>query len=775
MLEKKLKLGGLQVGGPRTIQNSARFRVADNVYQTGEEVYIPRFPNSNQATLSESKLAHVARYENKPFFLALNVAGDFEFYNSAYTKRIKTAGAIPSYCSPLYELAPNGVQFEEKLGCLFMNFPQWGLFKYDGFQVYRAGVPLPSISSAQYSASGACYTRIIQHTIDQQGNTAHSGYVEFRATPNGANNILVRHDKGTVDIIANGATTPASRYESPVSENLGYMSHFFAYVSHTFSAVNNECVVTTGGAHKVQVGAYIIVGIDLQSAAITTLSQDIRGVAHKVKAFDATTVTLDLLDSRILDNDGTWVTTNYPNTLAASTQWQGVKGGSNYWLSVWTSDISTGVYYFRDLFPAFYEASAAQTKTVFIGAAPYNAPGTGLASAFRAEQSGFNLNGIMGEFYDVTSVKKVFPFAQVSLVPRSFTTYQDLALVAYENEIYHSDTSLGGAFEMTSGLAFILVGEGNDGEVQSVCGNADFLLVSRQFNNYYVSGNLPTANYRRQKISSVQLGCYSNESSIAVGDKIIFATRMGIYALYSGGKCEEISEQIKGFFSDYSETFRFPEENYFAIYDHPEFAPYGEASPTDQWLRIRLDINRKLLCFVIQGNDNSGQMLVLNMNSGEFYTWSGLLAGIQAPADFKDICFIGGTYWTTRNGSSVGVGKELKLPSYGYASSHPPILEGTWFTAGEPSLEKKLNQVKFFGLIKGDVAITHKLDWKTNATVSDETYTNSDEILFSHKKRLTPANFQAVSVKFALSTGIERFELEGIEVEWQPLQESMKR
>ena len=357
------------------------------------------------------------------------------------------------------------------------------------------------------------------------------------------------------------------------------------------------------------------------------------------------------------------------------------------------------------------------------------------------------------------------------------TTYDDNLLLSYDEVIYYSDKSLGGAFEMTTGASSALIGEGGDGRIQSVCGSAGFLLVSRQYKNYYVTGNLVTANYAVQVIDKTSLGVYSNESCIDVDGKIIFLNKQGIWALYSGARCEEISVNIRGFFDTFSTSISFGEEAYFDLDSYPT---YGDAGiPSDEWIRVKLDVQRNLLFFVIKG-DGLGRALVLNLSNGEFYTWSGLIQNYLTSGvyDFKDICFINGQYYALGNrGTNFGVFQEKKngpFP-YVYDGDHKPRLYRTWSTAGEPSLEKKLNQVKFFGVCTAPVSFSHWLDWDTSETIVDGAYNNETNSYYSHKKRLTPANFLSVSVGMEIDYDSNDFQIESMELEFQPFQEGMKR
>lgn len=780
MLDKRLQLGGLQVGGPRTAQNSARFRVCNNFYQTRDGYFIRRSHGEQYADSSKfsgaTKLLGVTRYQNEPFVLGLNSSNAYEFYDitgvpstgGTVTKAPHSSNLPSPNLGASGELRGFAPQYLEKLGCLFVNLGGTNLIKYDGVQVYRAGVPLPYFACAQYASAGTTFIRVIQHHIDFQGNIVNSGYVQFPCTPS-SGSITLRVDKNATDLVSTlSGIVPTAR---PSYEKFdGSFDEFFFVASGAPTVLaGTSLTFTTGGNHNVQVGAYVVVSASLASAANTGLGFDTLGIALKVLSSTATTVTLSLNNIAALSNaERTWVIGYNANGTEA--YWAGVTYGVNYWLSVWTSNVSTGNYVWKQNVPALYNSTSTQNYSFSVA--------TPTSPAAGVDQTLFNLAGNLGDIYDVTSEKAQFDWNKNSTLG-SMTTYGDNLLKTDISQtiIELSDTTLGGAFEMTTGSSFVAIGEGNDGIIQSICGSSDFLLVSRQFKNYYVSGTLETANYLVQAIDKTSLGAYSNECSIAIDGKILFVNKQGIWALYSGAKCEEVSFNIQGLFDTFSPSSSFQEESYFDIDNYPI---YGDAGiPSDEWIRIRMDVQRNLLFFIIKGETGEGRALVFNLNNGEFYTWSGLINNYLTAAnyDFKDAVFINGDYYVTANtGTAFGLFKEKKTGTITpYDGIHKPKLVKTWFCGEEPSYEKKLQQLKFFGLCTSSVKITHFLDWKTDVEIDDGFYQNTNALDFSHKKRLTAANFLSVSVGLETVYDSSLFQIEGMELEYEALQQGMKR
>jgi hypothetical protein len=779
MLDKRLQLGGLQVGGPRTMQTPVRFKKADNVYQTTDGYLVPRFHCASDIAIDASENVEVhslANYGGEVFSIVRDLTNNYmrffiggtkvPMYSTGYSNAQDFS--TPGECESL------GPQCVEKLGCLFINFPYYGLYKYDGVQAYRAGVPLPFFSSAQRADAGAAYIRVIQHHIDFQGNIVNSGYVEFRATP-AANIVNIRHDFSATDIIPNTGVSPiirTSKFDNYYDEH-----YWVATGAGTVNAGPRTVTIPTGGNHNVAVDAYVIVSATLTTTAVTGFSINTKGIAMKVVTSTATTVTLSLDSCRILDASNNWV---LEGMSVATTLFSAARNGTNYWCSVWASNTATGNYVFKDLFGVLYHSTTSQTEAVDCTSLVVASSGS--------DQTAFNLAGNLGDIYDVTTVKDVFThalqFGNPQDYPISFTTYGDMAVISDNNSnIRFSDTSLGGAFEMINGLSFVVVGEDTDGKVQAVCGNSDFLLVSRQRKNYYLAGNLPTANYRVQPITGASAGCYSNESCISFEDKVIFYTCKGIYALYSGARCSEISENIKGFFQNFSNTKVWSEDSAFDISDFPSFKEIFTVP--DQYVRVRSDTLRGLVIFLISF-EGSGMSLVLNMNNGEFYTWTGFNGNIVGAGGesctVKDILFIDGEYYVTMNYinesdlSVAQVYKEEKTTNrYQYEFVFPIVLETAWFTAGEPSLEKQFSAMKLWGVVVGSVAISYMADW-TDTQVECPTYTSTETpFKLSHFTRLSPSKLQAISVRLQPTVGDGSFEIEGMELEFNLLQQRTTR
>ncbi|MBA3755623.1 MAG: hypothetical protein H0X02_05085 [Nitrosomonas sp.] len=355
----------------------------------------------------------MAEYERGLISIAEDADSRIRFYKEDGTEIPRPVDEL-IYESISSNISSRGAQFLEKLGCLFMEIKdsRGVLIKYDGTQIYRAGVPLPHFSCAQRADAGATYVRVIQHHNDFQGNIVNSGYVEFRATPDGSNNVNIRLDRSATDILAGGlnGVLPTSRpsYETlgGNSSNLGsFDTHYVVLTSSSVSAVDKTLTITTAGNHGVYAGAYLLIKGSIQLTAATLLPEDAYAIALKVKSQTGTTVVFDLDNAKYLDSDLVWQTANIDPAATFLTTPLTTIGAAqcaaNYWVSVWTSNVATGNYVYKGLAIVPYGSSASLIAAVNVASPTVPATTSG--------QTAFNLAGNLGDIYDVTTVKSIFP------------------------------------------------------------------------------------------------------------------------------------------------------------------------------------------------------------------------------------------------------------------------------------------------------------------------------------------------------------------------------
>lgn len=756
MLEKRLTPGGLQVGGPRTLQNPNRFRVANNVYQTLDGYYVPRFDNVDyeDGIAAGYHSINVRMFRGLPFVIARSdtTFALKTYYGSPLAEIFNTLNPA-TFTYPSVDTDGDfsfGIQFEEKNDVLLINVPILGLYKFDGLLVTKAGVPTSYGGTAESGANTA-YFRYLQINVDYAGNVAYSGYAQNFHDYTGTSLTV---DGNRDDYYLGTSGVGPWTYIDGLRRRFDHIAVGFDYFFYhkkaatTITLVGSEWrVELEPGQYQLEAGCWVQWIAAHPVSAVTVLMSM---KCDRVSGGFAYFTHIKYYDEEVWTDAAAIPVAAFTMPDFATTQW----------ITLWSSTTATGNYVYKGTF------GMHETKTIDVTSLT-------VAASTTIVDGIFNISGNMGDFYDVTTVKHPFPCLEEDLSSNSLTLYSNMVLTSGKHSVYFSDTSLGGTFGMTTGLSFFTAGEHSDGSIQAICGATKFLLASCQKRNYYVAGNLPTGNFQQTPLGQTSLGAYSNQAVIPVNDYILFLNKTGLWAVYNGGKCESASDQIKGLFDTFSNTTAYTEEDRFDLSDFPThldpYTLYTESSDHrfDKWVKIRHDQNRNLILILTRGADDRGNALVLNTTNGEFYTWDLLALGV-----FNDLDFYDGEYYLLDGDDVMKEEKEVEADKYVYAADSEPELITTWLTAGEPSLEKKLLQLKAFGFIEGNLEVTTYKDWIDTAVASAD-YANADAELFSHKLRVESANALAVSVgmKF-IGT---KFEIEGFELEFSPIQQGMKR
>jgi hypothetical protein len=375
------------------------------------------------------------------------------------------------------------------------------------------------------------------------------------------------------------------------------------------------------------------------------------------------------------------------------------------------------------------------------------------------------------------------------------TVYQDSLLLANDDLIWFSNTTSSGVFEQLSASNFLKVGDTEFGRITSICGTSDFLIVCRERKVYYVNGNIATGNYRVQEISECEIGAWSNVATFLVKDTVIMVTAIGVFQISDGGRCTKISEKCPKNFSFYdsmnvNEDIVFRLDGTIALpktpSDNPELGNTG--------IDIAYDEYRDLL--VIMQRKQNSPCLVIHMKTGEFYEWERIYNPLVSYANC--ITFIDGTYYVGGINYIVDfinpfiagtalIFKENKTIDLSYVTSSPIKLYTSWLTAEEPSLEKSLLQLKMFGRVQSNgttdsINVAHYKDWDFSTKITNAKYfpintsaSLNNQVQYSHKKRLNSDKVLSASVGFEVSDPKVTFELESLEVEFNPIQQGMKK
>jgi hypothetical protein len=116
------------------------------------------------------------------------------------------------------------------------------------------------------------------------------------------------------------------------------------------------------------------------------------------------------------------------------------------------------------------------------------------------------------------------------------------------NTITWSDLSTGGSVEVFPSLNQQEVGKSIN-KITGIFGESDNLIVFKDRNVFYLSGDLVNGNYRLRDSLSEGIGCVSHQSIIKVEGGAVFLSEKGIYLAKDGYKPIEFSDIIEPLFT----------------------------------------------------------------------------------------------------------------------------------------------------------------------------------------------------------------------------------
>ena len=779
-LGKMLNLGGIDNRPPKANQSMGRFRVARNVYPTPDGTLIPRYDcdYEGDAPLRVKAYHHITQYGSD----TLRVVSRDHFNTGAGTevyqvyKGIDLIPGTPA-ASPFQILSQdinNSVMSFRRNNTTYFMLPEFSsngatLTKYDGVQMWNMGSPQPKISTT--SVAGATYyVRVIQHLIDFDNNEPASEYVEFGTvtaspiTVNGAGNF------GTNMISSGRATAPSNAIiatgKSPI--------YFRGTSAYNAGTLDYTITTTDTNIGALNIGEYVMVDWDNGGLLLAAAGVQGYGLAMKVKSISP--LKLDATGLKYLNLNREWKDIS----VTVSTLGALITIGTQTFLSFWRSQTQTGVYYYSTFAPSFPDSSV--TFPISVDTTPLTSAELGSDTLI------ITLGPTLNDIYDVNTRKlspnSNYPFGLNHGI-YSMTNFQDLMLLASDDLIWYSDPTLAGTFEQLNTSGFIRVGDTEYGRITSICGTQDFLFVSRERKNYYVTGNITTGNYRVQEIIEAEIGAWSNVCSINVKDSVIFLTAIGVFQVVGGSKATKLSDTCPKNFERYDNN---------NVNEDVSFVMSGFTSDITNTvvdgMSVAYDEYRELLVFMKKGVVGNPS-LVCHTKTGEFYEWDGITIGFGI-SYANCLAFAFGKYLfghidNTVNNYLALVGLENYAKQTEYVTSYPVKLYTTWLTAGEPSLEKELLQLKLFGRIESEgttssIRVAHYKDWDITTKITNVEYYPNDpslslnnQIQYSHKRRLNSDKVLSASVGVEIITYPVSFEIESFEVEFNPIQSGMKK
>jgi hypothetical protein len=562
----------------------------------------------------------------------------------------------------------------------------------------------------------------------------------------------------------------------------------------TYNSGTNDFTLSSAGNLNEfgRLGSYVFVTPFEVLPVTTGLADSVFGVALKIKS--QSPLRLDANDAYVKNQDLSWVKVNLDGAAFAPI----ITYGTRNFVSVWESTAANGIYYYRAIAPSFPDSTTANSVSLTLTGSPTATSGS--------DRTVFTISPILNDFYFTDSKKldlnSYYDFNGgptgygAPLNTRQFycmTVYQGILLLANDNTIYFSDTSNGGSFEQTSGEAIIIPGDKEFGRITSICATQDFIFISRERKNYYLTGNISTGNYRVREIVEAELGAWNNVASVLVKDSVVFINSLGVFQVVGGGRAIPLSETCPKNFDNFDSS-NVNEDVVFRLTGTSStlVTLANQATLLDNGLSVAYDEYRELLVFCKKGKSQLGNpMFVMHTKTGEFYEWDGVLIGadISSIAFINSKMYVGYSDFVNLNG---GIYVEDKTIAPRYMQDNPVKLYSSWLTGGEPSLEKNLLQLKFFGRVQTrqnlGLGVVAFKDWDYSTKITNTEYYPNDKSLvlndqkqYSHKKRLNSDKVLSASVGIEITdfsifvNDRVTFELESMEVEFTPIQEGVKR
>jgi hypothetical protein len=544
--------------------------------------------------------------------------------------------------------------------------------KYDGSNLYRAGLPTPrnSATSSQdnYSTftnqAANSYTRIFYSYKDINGNVIYSPYYQYSV---GAQNTSV-------------LSISSFKYDSNCTEN-GFFDRYCYRVGNASVTISSGSRTLTTTKHNYVAGDKFL--IDTENKAISISPATNSFIVLEVESVVANT-SITFTSTSIGSNTITFANlgiATYPVDVrckihvAVSTYAE-----SNYFVNSYVLDNSTTL----------------NTKTL-----------SGFETVLdlgRPSLQSFE------DIYDSSTLKIMPPICKYiasygnQIVYGSllsfFTSYDTNFLnapnqrVKYSNNdlIVYSDISTGDGPEGVSELNLVKIGETWDGYITGLRRCNDSMVIFKNRGVFTIDGALIDGEFQLRKVTTNFAGCTSHKSILEADEGLYFQAHNGLYFTNAIG-VKKISYEIDSVFNS------------------------AEYTATRA---VRLKKKQKSLFYVPE----LSKVIVMDYYYNQIYFWDSIVAskGFVENAT-GDVFFSNGSKIYKFNNGYSDNGSAINA----YYST-------TWHHAGEPSLNKKWLSIRTFALTNDvfDLTLTTQGDWNTtNLTSNTISFGATDQTKFT--------------------------------------------
>jgi hypothetical protein len=679
------------------------------------------------------------------------------------------------------------------------NIAEANLISFDGERAREAGLPLPWAPAGNLGAA-AHYTRSLYATIGQDGEPVFSGILRlqhastttqvfntsYSATP------VVDYNTGRrVDPISiSSSPTYRVQNDSLFNDQKYYDTRYMRLVLQGSGLTAFDGIQLVAGypsisrgevSRNLQAGDWLMFRIRYAFGSPSAYGFNSDLIKFQVRTVGAAIYNVSTFENEIQIFDYTtftWVTKEFSSFWnswsagvqsdwiqdCASVSWNGL---SNIFQITSYATTPTGNFVVNYILPYFHVSSASGP--------------TGLSATAMTLRFNFMgvVSGNLSDWYDVSTAKTTFP------PMLGVTQYKGIVVGHDNNALYFSDITLGGSSEMISGASNLVPFGAEFGKITAVCGCEDFLLISRERRNFILRGDI-AGSFSLSECDLPVPGAYNSRACTnAWGGKIVFMNRIGIFTVDSVGSLVEISANIRDLFVDQN-----IDSNLFnkAIFKSPAqlktTSVIGTVTRPPQdgtFIQFALDAERGFIFLLTGAKETtvdsvgptfgdaitiSGNLLVYDVNDGSWYEWecsdaTAIEAYLSKLYTFSAACKI-------EDGVLRGSEKQIIATQYD--------------AAGQPSLQKQVNQLKLFGRFvptPGDIRgckVLQQNDWEplSGVKVTDTTYTVTDNSQYNHKQRLNSSKPMSTSI-IVESLAEGGIIIDAMEVEGMILQQGVKQ
>ena len=667
-------------------------------------------------------------YSNADMIYYQNTNERLLFNNNSNTVRIyKSDNTYRDIVMP-YTVGTADISSTENQSNLYFTSTDLSIpvMKYDGSNIYRAGLPRPRALIDSYGndnapvisgTSGTYSVRAWYEFKDINGNVTASPYYQYDAVSASASYIEVQTFKDQAGQLMTGYNNKYCMLPNNV---------FPATYTYTIDSLNRTITVLS---HNYEVGESILIERTDLSYRNGTNPLDIEissNKQYKILKIESKTSTSITFTSSSIGSDTITITniqngTIYPN---AELSWSkcvlklAVSTTSGYGYRI---PIISASYY------TIYNNLNTQTFRIL-----YNT--TGIPTSLE-------------DVYDTTTLKLSPPYCKYIGSYGNQIIYGNIGLffnedntsVNYDNDdlIVFSDLSTNDGPENVSPINFQKIGETWDGSITGMRRSNDSFVIFKSHGVFSIDGAILPSQYQLRKINTNYVGCTSDKSILDAEDGLYFQAHNGIY--YTNGiSVRKISYELDSYFGS---------ENY------------------NLTRSVRYKEKQKALFYVNGAGLSNQKIVVVDYYYGQVYFWTGIDASKGFIED-KD----GNVYFT--NGSVIN-----KFNSSVFHDGANPIdayYSTTYHHCGVPALRKKFLAIRVFALTSDafTMTITHDTDWGTSTAPSHTlTFASSDQT-----KRLVHDMTTVRSQRYTFRNAVidEPMVITGYEITWEPYEQQDK-